>query len=310
MEMFSIIIPTYNASKHLPSLLKSLKTQAIQDYELIVVDSSSIDNTIEIADSYNARVIKIEKKDFDHGRTRTLAAQQAKGEIIIYLSQDSILSDENSIENIIKTFCTDEKIAAVFGRQLPDKDASVFAEHLRLFNYPENSYVSELSDKEKYGIRTVFFSNSFSAYKKNALEEINFFKEGLIFGEDMYAAAKLLLNNKKIAYASTAKVYHSHNYTICQDFRRYFDMGVFHRNENWLLKEFGKAEGHGKKYIKSEFAFIKQKKRLDLLPEFVLRIFAKYCGYQFGKRYKHLPVGLNKKFSLNRLWWEKQQQFY
>jgi rhamnosyltransferase len=304
--MFSIIIPTYNASKHLHFILESLKTQTIKYYELIIIDSSSTDSTIEIANSFNAQIIKIEKKDFDHGGTRTLAAKQAKGENIIFLSQDSIPFDEKSIENIIKPFGTDEKIAAVYGRQLPNKDASVFAEHLRLFNYPENSYVSELSDREKHGIRTVFFSNSFSAYKKNALAEINYFKEGLIFGEDMYAAANILLNNKKIAYASEAKVFHSHNYTISQDFRRYFDMGVLHHNENWLLKEFGKAEGHGKKYLKSEFAFIKQKKRLDLFPEFILRIFAKYLGYQFGKRYKHLPAGLNKKFSMNRSWWKKQ----
>ena len=154
-------------------------------------------------------------------------------------------------------------------------------------------------------MRTVFFSNSFSAYRKEALQEIGFFKEGLIFGEDMYSAAKLLINNKKIAYESSAKVFHSHNYTISQDFRRYFDMGVFHHNEKWLINEFGKAEGQGKKYIKSELSFIKKKKRLDLFPEFVLRIAAKYLGYQFGRHYSFLPHGLNEKMSLNRSWWKK-----
>ncbi|MBN2589761.1 MAG: glycosyltransferase family 2 protein [Sedimentisphaerales bacterium] len=303
--MFSIIIPTYNASKHLPSLLKSLQLQTIKDYELIIIDSSSTDNTIEIADSYNACVIKIDKENFDHGSTRTIAAKKAQGEIIIFLSQDAILCDENSIEYITTPFNKDEQIAAVFGRQLPDKDASIFAQHLRLFNYSENSYVSELSDKEKHGLRTIFFSNSFSAFKKTTLEEIGFFKEGLIFGEDTYTAAKLLMNNKKIAYASSAKVYHSHNYTISQDFRRYFDMGVFHQKENWLLKEFGKAEGQGMKYIKSEFAFIKKNKRLYLLPEFVVRIFAKYLGYKMGRYYNVWPKSLNKKMSLNRSWWEK-----
>lgn len=303
--MFSIIIPTYNASKHLPSLLESLQSQTIKDYELIIIDSSSTDNTIEIADSCNAQVIKIEKENFDHGGTRTIAAKKAKGEIIIFLSQDSLLFDENSIENITQSFASDERIAAVFGRQLPYKDASIFAEHLRLFNYTENSYVSELSDKDKHGLRTIFLSNSFSAFRKSALEEIGFFKEGLIFGEDTYAAAKLLMDNKKIAYASSAKVYHSHNYTISQDFRRYFDMGVFHEKENWLLKEFGKAEGQGMKYIKSEFAFIKKNKRHDLFPEFVVRIFAKYLGYKLGRHYNIWPKSLNKKMSLNRTCWEK-----
>ena len=306
--MFSIIIPTYNASKHLPSLLSSIQSQTIKDYEILIIDSSSTDNTVEIADSCNARVIKIAKAQFDHGGTRTLAAKQALGKILIYLSQDVLFFDNEGLENIIKPIETDENIAAVFGRQLPCKDASVFAEHLRLFNYPENSYVSGLSDREKHGLRTIFFSNSFAAYRKSALEQIGFFKEGLIFGEDTYAAAKLLLDNKKIAYAASAKVFHSHNHTICQDFRRYFDMGVFHKNENWLLKEFGKAEGQGKKYIKSEFAFLKKRKRLILLPEFVLRIFAKFFGYQLGRHYVCLPAALNRKLSLNRSWWKQQKK--
>ena len=298
--MFSIIIPTYNASKHLPSLLNSLQKQTIKDYELIIIDSSSTDNTIEIAKSFNAHVITIDKEKFDHGSTRTIAAKKARGEIIIFLSQDVILCDETSIENIISPLNKDEQIAAVYGRQFPDRNASLFAEHLRLFNYTEKSYISEYSDKDKHGLRTIFFSNSFSAFSKDALEEIGFFKYGLIFGEDTYAAAKLILNNKKIAYESSAKVFHSHNYTICQDFRRYFDMGVFHQQENWLLKEFGKAEGQGIKYIKSELAFIKV-----LYPEFVLRIFAKYLGYKFGRHYKIWPESLNKKMSLNRSWWGK-----
>ncbi|MEJ2647430.1 MAG: glycosyltransferase family 2 protein [Sedimentisphaerales bacterium] len=302
--MLSIIIPTCNASKHLPSLLSSLQSQTIQGYELIVIDSSSTDNTVEIADSCNARVIQIAKDQFDHGGTRTLAAKQAMGQILIYLSQDVLFSDNKGLENITKPFETDENIAAVFGRQMPDKNASVFAEHLRLFNYPEHSYVSKLSDRKKHGLRSIFFSNSFAAYRKSALEQIGFFKERLIFGEDTYAAAKLLLGKKKIAYVSSAKVFHSHNYTICQDFRRYFDMGVFHRSENWLLKEFGKPHGHGKKYVKSEFAFLKKTKRPDLLPEFALRIFAKFIGYQLGRHYVCLPVGLNRKLSLNRSWWK------
>ena len=59
--MFSIIIPTYNASKHLPYLLKSLNSQTIKDYEIIVVDSTSTDNTLEIAASYGTHIIKIRK---------------------------------------------------------------------------------------------------------------------------------------------------------------------------------------------------------------------------------------------------------
>ena len=98
-----------------------------------------------------------------------------------------------------------------------------------------------------------FFSNSFSAYSKLTLEEIGYFKSGLIFGEDTLAAAEILLKKKKIAYTAEAKAFHSHNYEIRQDFMRYFDMGVFHKNEYRLLKTFGKPESQAMKYIKSEF---------------------------------------------------------
>lgn len=303
--MISIIIPTWEASNSLPSLLASLVSQTVKDYELIVVDSSSEDNTIDIAESYNANVIIIRRSQFDHGATRTLATKEAKGDIIIYLTQDALLCDEYAIENIIKPFSKDSQIVAVFGRQLPYPNASVFAQHLRLFNYFDTSYVRVLSDREKYGIKTVFFSDSFSAYRKAALEEIGYFKNGLIFGEDTCAAADLLLKDQKIAYVANAKVFHSHNYTICQDFRRYFDMGVFHRSENWLLKEFGKAEGQGLKYIKSEITFLVKRKRFDLFPEFVLRILAKYLGYKLGGQYIYFPRYVNKKFSINQQWWNK-----
>ena len=111
--MFSIIIPTYNASKHLPSLLKSLQSQTIKNLELIVIDSSSTDNTIEIAEFFKADVIKIEQGEFDHGKTRTLAAKKAQGEVLIFLSQDVLLFDNQSIENLIKPFNEHQDIAAV-----------------------------------------------------------------------------------------------------------------------------------------------------------------------------------------------------
>lgn len=58
----------------------------------------------------------------------------------------------------------------------------------------------------------------------------------MIFGEDTIAAAMLLQGGKKIAYVSDAEAYHSHNYTVGQEFKRYFDIGVLHSTENWILQ--------------------------------------------------------------------------
>jgi rhamnosyltransferase len=286
--MITIIVPTCNASKYLPSLLTRLESQTIRDYELMVVDSSSNDNTADIAKSHWANVITIPQSEFDHGGTRTLAAMEAKGDILVYLTQDALPYNEYAIENIVKPFTDDRKIGAAFGRQLPYPGASVFAEHLRQFNYPDTSYTRVLDDKEKYGIRTAFLSNSFTAYRKSALKEIGYFKSGLRFGEDACAGAKILLKGYKIAYVAEAMVLHSHNYTVWQDLKRYFDMGTFHRTENWLLREFGKAEGEGIRYAKSEIRFLLRKRKSYLFPEFILRTFMKYLGYKLGVGYERI----------------------
>lgn len=305
--MVTIIIPTYNASKCLPNLLEKIAKQTLKNYELVIVDSSSEDNTVETAKSYNAGIIVIPKAQFSHGGTRTLAAKKGKGDILVYLTQDVLPFDEQAIENLVKPLTYDSKIGASFGKQVSHHDASAFAEHLRLFNYPDTSYVRTLEDRKRYGIKTAFLSNSFAAYRRSALEEVGYFKSGLIFGEDTCIAAEMLLRGYKIAYAADAKVFHSHNYTIGQDFRRYFDMGVFHENEKWLLQEFGNAEGQGAKYIKSEIKFLYIKKRFDLFPELALRIIMKYLGYTLGRKHAYLPRNLCKKFSMNCDWWDKGQ---
>jgi len=279
----TIIIPTCNAAEHLPYLLEKLKSQTIGRCELIIVDSASEDETVEIALSHQVAVISIARSEFDHGATRSLGARQAKGDTLVYLTQDALPYNQYAIENIIKPLKCDRSVGAAFGRQLASPGASVLAEHLRLFNYPDTSRLTTLDDRDTCGIKTAFLSNSFAAYRKSVLEEIGYFKSGLVFGEDTHAGARILLKGYKIAYVAEAMALHSHNYTIGQDFRRYFNMGAFHKAENWLLKEFGKPEGQAFKYIMSGIRFLSKRRKLNLFPEFMLRIIAKYVGYKLGK---------------------------
>lgn len=304
----SIIIPTYNASKYLPDLLERLNTQAAKYNEIIIIDSSSTDNTIDIAKSYGAETIIIPKEQFDHGLTRNTAIEKSKGDILVFLTQDALPVDEFSIQNLIRPFSQQDNIAAVYGRQLPSYNASLFSAHLRLFNYTETSYIRCLKDRQIYGFKTIFFSDSFSAYRRNALEKIDWFKNNLIFGEDTHAIARLLFANYKIAYVADASVYHSHNYTALQEFKRYFDIGVFHRTEDWIEKAFGKPKGEGIKFIKSEVLYLMRYKKYNLIPAFILRNVLKYIGYNLGLRYYKIPENLACKISMNKNWWKKNSR--
>ena len=305
MLKISIIIPTYNAQNYLLTLLEKIKNQSLKEYELIIIDSSSKDKTVEIAKEFTDNVIVIPQNEFDHGGTRTKAAKIARGDILIFLTQDALPYNEFTLENIIKVF-VNEKIGAAYGRQISYKNTNLFGKHLRKFNYPETSYIRNINDISKYGIKTAFLSNSFAAYRKSALEKIGYFKSNLILGEDIYAGAKLILAGYHLAYVSEAKVYHSHNYTIWQEFKRYFDIGVFHKCESWILQSFGKAEGEGLKYIKSELKYLLSNGAWYLLPEWFIRNGMKYLGYKIGQNYEKFPMWMIKKFSMHYRWWNKK----
>lgn len=302
----SIVIPLYNAEKHLEKLLPQLRSLVVSGVcDVIFIDSSSIDGThkIIVENGFdNIHVIK--SSDFDHGGTRAKAKKYTDADIIVFLTQDALLMNGYSIESLIKVFEND-KIGAAYGRQLPHKNANFFSTFLRQFNYPNKSYVRKYEERSKFGIKTAFLSNSFSAYRRSAMDDIGWFKDGLILGEDTYAGAKLLKSGYELAYVAEACVYHSHNYSIWEEFSRYFDIGVFHQMETWILDDFGKPEGEGFKYIKKEFKYIVNNKAFLRIPEFVIRNGVKYLGYKLGLNYKKLPAKVILRLSMHKRWWAK-----
>ena len=133
--MVSIIIPTFNARTYIDGLISSLRKQSIKS-ETTVVDSSSTDDSSEIATQHGVRLLKISRNGFNHGHTRNLGAQHVKKDILVFLTQDALPTDDYCLENLIKPL-EDPQIIASFGRQVPRSDASPTEKFTRLFNYPE-----------------------------------------------------------------------------------------------------------------------------------------------------------------------------
>lgn len=301
----SVIIPTLNGGRIFRHLLEQLSRQTVTIDELLVVDSSSEDDTCRIAGEFGATIVSISRDAFDHGATRSMAAKRAGGELLLFFTQDAVPVSYDLLQKIIEPFLHDSSVAISYGRQLPNSNASLSATALRMFNYPDTSVVRQFSDRERLGLKTAFVSNSCAAYRKSALEEVDYFPENLIFGEDTCTAGKLLQKGFKIAYVAEAPVYHSHNYTLIQEFRRSFDIGVLHRVEHWLPATYGRAEGEGMKYIRYELAMILEQKKFYLLPLFFCRNLTKFIGYKAGNRYGILPRWLVPHLSMNSNWWRK-----
>ena len=298
--MVSVVIPTYNASRYLDAQLRALRAQTVKDLDILVIDSSSSDKTLDIAKKYSVQTVTIPKEEFDHGGTRTLAGKtRSVGDILVYLTQDALPCDDRAIETLIQPLLAEQTCGAAFGRQIPYQDASPFAQHLRLFNYPLHSYIRTYADRTALGIRAAFCSNSFAAYRRDALEDVGWFAENLLLAEDMHVCARMLMKGYKLRYVAEAMVYHSHNYTVVQEFKRYFDLGVFFEMQRWLLDEFGRPEGEGLRFVRSEFSYLKSHGLLHLLPISLMRSVAKLMGYRLGHYYKQLPRVVLKRVSMH-----------
>lgn len=302
MKKIQVIIPIYKPDHKLIVLLKKIKEQSIRDIPVLIIDSGSNDEYKNEIKNMNCLVKKIDVKTFNHGGTRQMGADMFPDkDIYIFLTQDAILADTKAIENIVKVF-ENSKIGCAYGRQLPYLKAGVFATHARLFNYKDMSYVYSLKDKEKYGMKTAFCSNSFAAYRKKALDDVGGFPMNIILSEDMYVTAKMLMNKWLVSYCAEAKVYHSHDYTIWQEFKRYFDIGVFHARETWIRNTFGKAEGEGKKYVISEVKYLIEKNIMLIFP-MIVRDAMKFLGYRLGMKERFISKYIKRKISMTKNFW-------
>ena len=276
----SIIIPTLNASIYLEKLLSMLKIQEVKPLEVIIIDSSSEDNTLDVAKGFGAKTVVIPRHAFNHGKTRNIAAAEANGEILVFMTQDALPINEKLLSNLTAPLQM-SYIAATFGRHIPRSDASPLEVTARQFNYPDKASIKGIDDIKKFGIRTFFFSNVCSAIKKKLFFEAGMFSEDIKTNEDMLIAAKLLLNGYSVAYVPEAMVIHSHNYSLLKQFRRYYNIGSSLRNNNWILR-YARTEGEGIKLVKEQVNFALKQHKYLWIPYIFLEAVTKYAGYRIG----------------------------
>lgn len=301
----NLYIPTLNAGSKWPEVVGMLRVQTYPVHKTVIIDSGSTDGTLSRELIADFDILHIDKQDFDHGGTRHMAVEKyPDADIYLFLTQDAIPADEQAIANMVRAFELNPELGMVYGRQLPHRGAKELESHARLFNYPAQSQVRSLDDAGKYGIKTISCSNSFAAYRRDAYWEAGGFPSGTILGEDVVIAGHMLLKGWQKAYLAEAVVYHSHDYSLKEEFRRYFDIGVFHSTNSWIFEHFGRAESEGFKYLKSEIRYLFKNNKL-LLPKSFASLFCKWLGYKLGLRHDHLSQKASRSFSMHRAYWNQ-----
>ncbi|WP_277590042.1 glycosyltransferase family 2 protein [Pseudomonas chlororaphis] len=299
----ALIIPARNAAPHLERLLPALAAQTLQPDTVLVVDSSSTDDTADRFRQFGARVEVIAAQQFNHGGTRRWASEQVDADALILLTQDAIPATPQTFANLIQELEEDPRIGLAYGRQLPHPGAGILEAQSRHFNYSPQSRSKSLADAGELGIKTCFSSDSFSVYRRSALQAVGGFPEDVIGSEDAHVAARMLLNGYLVRYAASACVQHSHSYSLMQEFRRYFDIGVFYGREPWIREAFGTSGGEGKRYVQAELRALRDAGQLQRVPEVLLRSALKLLGYRLGHAEQHLPTPLKRRLSMFSNYW-------
>lgn len=305
MTAVRVIVPTLNASRYLPRLLEGLAKQPIARDQILFIDSSSTDDTRAQCESFGAQFVTIDRAEFNHGGTRARAiAMFPEATVFVMMTHDAISVDETTLPNIVAAFA-DPEVGMAYGRQLPRPGARGIERFSRLFNYGEHSAVRSLADAPTLGVKTTFCSNSFAAYRATAYHQVGGFPIDAFFAEDQITAGKMILAGWKLAYRADAQVFHSHDYSVREDFNRYFDVGVFHARNPWLHEQFGSAESEGMRFLRAETGYLAAHDPAQL-PSAIARTFAKYIGYKLGRAEQRLSNAAKAKLSMQPLYWRRQ----
>jgi rhamnosyltransferase len=306
MSAISILIPVKDGGDDLVRCLAAIERQDHPgETEVVIADSGSVDGSVERAREWGARVLEIPPHEFDHGGTRNLAAAQARGELLVFISQDAEPLGTRWLASLTSPLEADPRIAGVYGRQLPRPDATPPEQYFLGFLYGPERRLQQVDSEHQLSMDTTMFSNANAAIRREAWETFPFAND-IIMSEDQEWARRVLIAGRRLAYEPGAAVRHSHPYTIGTAFRRFFDSGV--SAERAYLSDggsVGRLRSNALRYGAGELAWLVRSHNARWIPYACVYELAKFAGLQLGRRHRRLPVGVKRRLSAHPGWWSR-----
>lgn len=196
-KLVSIVIRTRNEERWIESCLKNVLRQSYKNFEIILVDNMSNDNTLKIIKEYPVKLYKIKK--FFPGKALNIGISKSKGDIIVCLSGHCIPKNENWLKKLVSNL-KNNKVGAVYGRQEPLPFTS---------NNDKRDLINTFRLERIIQKKDPFFHNANSAFNKSLWKKLKF-NETVTNIEDRIWGLQLIKNKYQIIYEPNASVYHWH----------------------------------------------------------------------------------------------------
>ena len=211
----SVVVPTYNGGTQFETMLQALKQQKnCGCVEIVVVDSGSIDGTVELCKQHGVTLLQIPNKQFSHSGARNMGAEMASGDIIVFMTQDALPSSEVWLSEMITPILFGEADAVSCGEECPEGTDLYY----RILNFGHAFYVGMLRDdvlgskdkcRDNESLRRyASLSDVACAIKRSLFLR---FRHRYNFAEDLDLGIRLLSCGYKIKLLANTKTIHGHN---------------------------------------------------------------------------------------------------
>jgi len=237
----TVIIPTFNGERYLDRILDALSAQeSTTTFEVLIVDSGSTDATLDIVAARAGavgeaplRLHQIPSSEFGHGKTRNLAAQLARGRVLVYLSHDAVPLGTKWLTTLIQPL-TSSTAQAVVARHIARAHCPPLLKYEieAVFDRcgpRDRVTIERLSPSELASIDSVadldarsFYSDVASATTREFLVSVIPYQD-IAYSEDFAFGHDVLVGGYAKAYTPLAPVEHSNDVTIAEYGKRIFD---------------------------------------------------------------------------------------
>ena len=228
----SVVIPTLDAGSEFGAVLRRLREQqGVAEVEIVAVDSGSTDGTLALCRESGVVVEPYAGTTFNHGLARSQGARRARGEFLVFMSQDAYPVGTDAIARMVRWLAADTTIAVASGREVPRSDADLFScWQLWTFNERilghgcdtavglDRDALAALPPAERR--RAAQVNNVFCCVRRSAFAQVGV--RPLPFAEDLDFGLRVLAAGHRIGFMPTVAVVHSHRRPASYHLRRLF----------------------------------------------------------------------------------------